>query len=133
MKVWAILEEHMTHNGHLQTAMKSGSGNGALLDNQTEEALRKLKYAVKLNGSLKSLEQERNQVYTQLCDVERASENLTEHIKNVQCKQEILWSENTQLEVENKKLWQNIKEIKELYEEIGMKFYKKFVAEDHYQ
>jgi regulator of replication initiation timing len=85
---------------------------------------------VKLNGSLKSLEQERNQVFTQLCDIERPSEDLTECIKNVKCKQEILWSENTQLEVENKKLWQNIKEIKELYEEIGMKFYKKFVAED---
>jgi hypothetical protein len=42
------------------------------------------------------------------------------------------FSENTQLEVENKKLWQNIKEIKELYEEIGMKFYRKFMAEDNY-
>jgi hypothetical protein len=60
MKVWAILEEHVTHNGHLQSAMKSGSGNGSLLDNQTEEALRKLMYAVKFNWSLKSLEQERN-------------------------------------------------------------------------
>nr|XP_020010566.1 putative cTAGE family member 3 [Castor canadensis] len=38
MKVWAILEEHMTYS-HLQSAMKSGSGNGALLDNQTEESL----------------------------------------------------------------------------------------------
>jgi hypothetical protein len=38
-KVWAILEEHMTYNSHLQSAMKSGSGNGALLDNQTEESL----------------------------------------------------------------------------------------------
>jgi cysteinyl-tRNA synthetase len=37
------------------------------------------------------------------------------------------------LEVENKKLLQNIREIKELYEQIGMKFYRKFMAEDHYQ
>jgi hypothetical protein len=28
MKIWAILEEHMTNNGHVESAMKSGSENG---------------------------------------------------------------------------------------------------------
>jgi hypothetical protein len=43
--------------------------------------LKKQMYAVKLNASLKSLEWERDQVYTQLCEVHGASKDLTEHVK----------------------------------------------------
>jgi hypothetical protein len=41
-------------------------------------------YAAKLTTSLKSLEKERDQVYSQLGKVKRASNDLTDHIKNVQ-------------------------------------------------
>jgi hypothetical protein len=52
--------------------------------------LQKLMYTVKLNGSLKSLEWEKDQVYIQLDEVKRASKDLTEHIKNVQREKVIL-------------------------------------------
>jgi DNA repair exonuclease SbcCD ATPase subunit len=88
--------------------------------------------AVKLNASLKSLEQERDQVYTQLREVERASKDLTECIKNVQSEQVILQSEHAQFEIENEKLRQKAKIIPELFEE-GMKFYRKLMVQDHRQ
>jgi hypothetical protein len=69
----------------------------------------------------------------QLCEVERANEDLTQHIKQVHCEQEILQSETTELEVEKKKLCQDVKKLKELYEENGTKVYRKLMAEDHYQ
>jgi DNA repair exonuclease SbcCD ATPase subunit len=134
MKVWAaVVEEHMTHDVHVELAMKSGSGSGALLNNHTKEALRKQMFAVKFNVSFKSLEQERNQISMQFCEVERANEDLTQHIKQVHCEQEILQSETTELEVEKKKLCQDVKKLKELYEENGTKVYRKLMAEDHYQ
>jgi hypothetical protein len=71
MKFCAIvLGEHIMHDGNLEIAMKCGSGNGALLDNQTKGALKILMYAMKLNTSLKSSEQERNQICIQLCEVQ---------------------------------------------------------------
>jgi hypothetical protein len=77
------------------------------------------------------LERERDQVYTQLREVERASKDLTERIKNVQSEQVILQSEHAQFEIE-KNLWQKAKIIPELFEE-GMKFYRKLMVEDHHQ
>jgi hypothetical protein len=72
--------------------MNLGPENPAHLDTQTKGALQHLMKAVKLNASLKSLEQERDQVYTELHEVERASKDLTECIKNVQSEQVILVS-----------------------------------------
>jgi septal ring factor EnvC (AmiA/AmiB activator) len=133
LKVWAfVLGEHVTHDSDLETVMKLGPENPAHLDTQTRGALQHLMNAMKLNASLKSLERERDQVYTQLCEVERASKDLTECIKNVQSEHVILQSKHAQLEIENEKLQQKAKIIPELFEE-GMKFYRKLMVEDHCQ
>jgi chromosome segregation ATPase len=112
--------------------MNLGPENPAHLDTQTKGALQHLMNAVKLNASLKSLERERDQVYTELREVERASKDLTEHIKNVQSEQVILQSQHAQFEIEKEKLQQKVKIIPELFEE-GMKFYRKLMVEDHRQ
>ncbi|MCQ8206020.1 hypothetical protein NP569_27455, partial [Vibrio parahaemolyticus] len=75
--------------------------NTAALDNQPKGALKKLIYAAKLNASLKSLEGERNQVYTQLSEVDQVKEDLTEHIKSLESKQASLQSEKTEFESES--------------------------------
>jgi hypothetical protein len=131
LKVWAfVLEEHVTHDGNLETVMNLGPEKPAHLDTQSKGALQHLMNAVKLNSSLKSLERERDQIYTLRCEVERASKDQTEHIKNVQSEQVILQSEHALSEIENEKLWQKAKIIPELFEE-GMKFYRKLMVEDH--
>jgi hypothetical protein len=78
------------------------------------------------------LNRERDQVYTELREVERASKDLTERIKNVQSEQVILQSEHALFEIENEKLQQKAKIIPELFKE-GMKFYRKLMVEDHHQ
>jgi hypothetical protein len=109
MKIWAVdLGEDIIYYDNLELVMKSGSGTGTYLDNKTKRALKKLMYAVKLNASLKSLEQERNKICTQLFQVDRASKDRTEHIQNVQSKHAILQLENTGFEIEKQKLQQTV-------------------------
>jgi DNA repair exonuclease SbcCD ATPase subunit len=133
LKVWAfVLEEHGTHDGDLDTATNPSPENPAHLDTQTKGALQHLMFAVTLNASLKSLVRERDQVYTELREVERASKDLTERIKNVQSEQVILQSQHAQLEIEKEKLRHTATIIPEVFEE-GLKFYRKLMVEDHRQ
>jgi hypothetical protein len=45
MKLWTVvLGEHITHDGNIEIAMNTGSGNSVHLDNQTKGALKKLIY-----------------------------------------------------------------------------------------
>ncbi|XP_008061699.1 cTAGE family member 5 isoform X3 [Carlito syrichta] len=135
MKDWAaVLEEDVTDDVNLELeTLKSESENGAHLDNQPKGALKKLIHAAKLNASLKTLEGERNQIYTQLSEVDKTKEDFAEHIKNLQTEQASLQSENTQFESENQKLEQKLKVMTELYQESEMKLHRKLTVEENYR
>uniref|UniRef100_A0A2I3FWV1 MIA SH3 domain ER export factor 2 n=1 Tax=Nomascus leucogenys TaxID=61853 RepID=A0A2I3FWV1_NOMLE len=100
--------------------------DGAHLDDPSKGASKKLIHAAKLNASLKTLEGERSQIYSQLSE-------LTEHIKNLQTEQASLQSENTHFESENQKLQQKLKVMTELYKENEMKLYRKLIVEENYR
>ncbi|XP_058915105.2 melanoma inhibitory activity protein 2 isoform X15 [Kogia breviceps] len=130
MKDWAaVLGEDITDDDNLELEMKSDSGN----DNQPKGALKKLIHAAKLRASLKTLEGERNQIYTQLSEVDKTKEELTECIKNLQTEQTSLQSENTQFESETQKLQQKLKVMTELYQENEMTLHRKLTAEENYR
>ncbi|XP_046316884.1 melanoma inhibitory activity protein 2 isoform X18 [Marmota monax] len=134
MEDWgAVLGEDLTDDGNLELEMNSESEVGAYLDNQPKGALKKVVYAAKLNASLKTLEVERNQIYTQLSEVDKTKEDLTEHIKNLQTEQASLQSEYTQFESENQKLQQKLKVMTELYQEHEMKLHRKLTVEENYR
>ncbi|XP_031213768.1 melanoma inhibitory activity protein 2 isoform X12 [Mastomys coucha] len=134
MKDWAaVLGEDVADDGNLDLDVKSGLENTAPLDNQPKGALKKLIYAAKLNASLKALEGERNQIYTQLSEVDQIKEDLTEHIKSLESKQASLQSEKTQVENERQKLQQKLKVITELYQENEMKLHRKLTVEENYR
>uniref|UniRef100_A0A8C9QGK3 Melanoma inhibitory activity protein 2 n=1 Tax=Spermophilus dauricus TaxID=99837 RepID=A0A8C9QGK3_SPEDA len=134
MEDWdAVLGEDPTDDGNLELEMNSESEVGAYLDNQPKGALKKVVYAAKLNASLKTLEGERNQIYTQLSEVDKTKEDLTEHIKNLQTEQASLQSEYTQFESENQKLQQKLKVMTELYQENEMKLHRKLTVEENYR
>ncbi|XP_052041760.1 melanoma inhibitory activity protein 2 isoform X13 [Apodemus sylvaticus] len=134
MKDWAaVLGEDIADDGNLDLDVKSGLENTAPLDNQPKGALKKLIYAAKLNASLKALEGERNQIYTQLSEVDQIKEDLTEHIKSLESKQASLQSEKTQFESESQKLQQKLKVITELYQENEMKLHRKLTVEENYR
>nr|XP_045010194.1 melanoma inhibitory activity protein 2 isoform X3 [Jaculus jaculus] len=134
MKDWVtVLGEDITDDGNLELEMKSESEHDAHLENQPGGALKKLIYAAKLNASLKTLEGERNQIYTQLSEVDKTKEDLTEHIESLQAEQASLQLENAQFESENQKLEQKLKVMTELYQENEMKLHRKLTVEENYR
>ncbi|XP_014647589.1 PREDICTED: melanoma inhibitory activity protein 3 isoform X1 [Ceratotherium simum simum] len=129
MKDWAaVLGEDITDDDNLELEM-SDSEN----DNQPKGALKKLIHAAKLSASLKTLEGERNQIYTQLSEVDKTKEELTECIKNLQTEQASLHSENTEFENESQKLQQKLKVMTELYQENEMALHRKLTVEENYR
>ncbi|XP_036737132.2 melanoma inhibitory activity protein 2 isoform X10 [Manis pentadactyla] len=134
MKDWAaMLGEDITDGDKLELETKSESEHGVHLDNQPKGALKKLIHAAKLNASLKTLEGERNQIYTQLSEVDKKKEELTECIKNLQTEQTSLQSEKAQFESENQKLQQKLNVMTELYQENEMKLHRKLTVEENYR
>lgn len=134
MKDWAaVLGEDFFDNDDLNLEVKSESESGAYLESPPDGVLKKLIYAAKLNASLKALEGERNQIYTQLSEVDKAKEDLTERVESLQSKQASLQSEKVQLESEKQKLQQKLNVMSEVYQENEMKLHRKLTVEENYR
>ncbi|XP_030771254.1 cTAGE family member 2-like isoform X3 [Rhinopithecus roxellana] len=129
----ARLGEDIMDDGNLELDVNSELEDDANLDNPPKGALKKLILAAKLNASLTTLEGERNQNHIQLSEVDETKKELREHIKNLQMEQASLQSENTHFESENQKLQQKLKVMTELYQENGMKLYRKLLVEENYR
>ncbi|XP_042636585.1 melanoma inhibitory activity protein 2 [Orycteropus afer afer] len=129
----AVLGEDVMDDDNFELEMKSESESGVCLGDQPRGALKKLIHAAQLNASLKTLEGERNQVYTHLSEADKTKEELTECIKGLQTEKSSLQSANTQFENENQKLQQKLKVITELYQENEMKLHRKLTVEEKYR
>ncbi|KAL4683286.1 hypothetical protein H8957_006075 [Semnopithecus entellus] len=129
----AVLGEDITDDDNLELEVNSEPENGAYLDDPPKGALKKLIHAAKLNVSLKTLEGERNHIITQLSEVDKTKDELTEHIKNLQTQQVSLKSENMYFESESEKLQRKLKIMTELYQENEMKLHRKLTLEENYQ
>ncbi|CAM5151713.1 unnamed protein product [Natator depressus] len=128
MKDWSTaIGEDNTEDNHWDVDITE---NGELLDDQQKRTIKKLIYAAKLNACLKTLEVERNQVYLKLADEDKAKEELTERIENLQREQVSLQSENAHFESELQKLQQKLKVMTELYQENEMKLHRKLTVEE---
>uniref|UniRef100_A0A663MC62 MIA SH3 domain ER export factor 2 n=1 Tax=Athene cunicularia TaxID=194338 RepID=A0A663MC62_ATHCN len=95
-----------------------------------EEVLKNKESQVKLNACLKTLETERDQLYSKLSDENKAKGELTERIENLQSQQASLQSENERFEGEVQKLQQKLKVMTELYQENEMKLHRKLTVEE---
>ncbi|XP_074959551.1 melanoma inhibitory activity protein 2 isoform X2 [Phalacrocorax aristotelis] len=132
MKDWssAIREDDDAEDNHWDTDMKGETENGEHLDDQQKRTVKKLIYAAKLNACLKTLETERDQMYSKLSDENKAKGELTERIENLQSQQASLQSENERFESEVQKLQQKLKVMTELYQENEMKLHRKLTVEE---
>ncbi|XP_075610052.1 melanoma inhibitory activity protein 2 isoform X3 [Balearica regulorum gibbericeps] len=132
MKDWssAIREDDDTEDNHWDTDVKGETENGEHLDDQQKRTVKKLIYAAKLNACLKTLETERDQLYSKLSDENKAKGELTERIENLQSEQASLQSENERFESEVQKLQQKLKVMTELYQENEMKLHRKLTVEE---
>ncbi|KAM6133022.1 melanoma inhibitory activity protein 2 [Phoenicopterus ruber ruber] len=132
MKDWslAIREDDDAEDNHWDTDIKGETENGEHLDDQQKRTVKKLIYAAKLNACLKTLETERDQMYSKLSDENKAKGELTERIENLQSQQAFLQSENERFESEVQKLQQKLKVMTELYQENEMKLHRKLTVEE---
>ncbi|KAM7109620.1 melanoma inhibitory activity protein 2 isoform 2-T2 [Ciconia maguari] len=132
MKDWssAIRDDDDTEDSHWDTDIKGEAENGEHLDDQQKRTVKKLIYAAKLNACLKTLETERNQIYSKLSDENKAKGELAERIENLQSQQASLQSENERFESEVQKLQQKLKVMTELYQENEMKLHRKLTVEE---
>ncbi|XP_063189971.1 melanoma inhibitory activity protein 2 isoform X2 [Chroicocephalus ridibundus] len=132
MKDWssAIREDDDAEDNLWDTDIKGETENGEHLDDQQKRTVRKLIYAAKLNACLKTLETERDQMYSKLSDENKAKGELTERIENLQSQQASLQSENERFENEVQKLQQKLKVMTELYQENEMKLHRKLTVEE---
>ncbi|XP_015281838.1 PREDICTED: cTAGE family member 5 [Gekko japonicus] len=132
MKDWssAIGEHDDTEDNCWDNDMKKETENGEHLDDQDKRTVRKLIYAAKLNASLKSLETERNQIYSKLTDENKAKEELAERIENLRREHVTLQSEKRHFKSEVQKLQQKLKVVTELYQENEMNLHRKLTVEE---
>ncbi|XP_029454350.1 melanoma inhibitory activity protein 2 isoform X4 [Rhinatrema bivittatum] len=110
--------------------MKNETENGDYLEDLQKRTVKRLIYAAKLNASLKSLETERNQIYSKLSDEVKAKEELADRIEHLQHEQGSLRSENSHFESEVQKLQQKLKVMTEMYQENELKLHRKLTVEE---
>ncbi|KAL0582584.1 Melanoma inhibitory activity protein 2 [Plecturocebus cupreus] len=125
-----MLGEDRTDDHNLKLEMNNDLEIGAYLDDTPKAALNKLIHAAKLHTSLKTLEEERNQISIQLSKINKTRKDLRDHLKHLLSEQASLQSEDTHFERENQKLQQQLKVITELYQETAMRLYKKLENEE---
>ncbi|XP_053142529.1 melanoma inhibitory activity protein 2 isoform X5 [Hemicordylus capensis] len=128
MKDWScVIGEHDAAEGNHLAETENGAH---LADDQEKLTVKKLIRAAKLNACLKSLETERNQIYSKLTDENKAKEELEERIENLQREHVMLQSGNTHFESEVQKLQQKLKVMTELYQENEINLHRKLTVEE---
>ncbi|NXD92685.1 CTGE5 factor, partial [Chaetorhynchus papuensis] len=130
MKDWnsAIREDGDAEDNHWDTDIKGETENGEHLGMVCVVSL--FKYLTDLNACLKTMEAERDQMYSKLSDENKAKGELTERIENLQSQQASLRSESERFESEVQKLQQKLKVMTELYQENEMKLHRKLTVEE---
>ncbi|XP_039921838.1 melanoma inhibitory activity protein 2 isoform X2 [Hirundo rustica] len=131
MKDWSsAIQDGDTEDSHWDTDIKGEAENGEHLDDEQKRTVKKLIYAAKLNACLKTMEAERDQMYSKLSDENRAKGELVERVENLQSQQASLQSENERFESEVQKLQQKLKVMTELYQENEMKLHRMLTVEE---
>nr|XP_014340067.1 PREDICTED: cTAGE family member 5 isoform X1 [Latimeria chalumnae] len=123
-------DNNFEEENNWETEIKSETENGDHIDKQQTQKVRKLIYAAKLNAGLKSLEEERNQVYAKLSDEIKAKEELAERIEKLENTKRSLRSESAYFESEFQKLQQKLKVLTEVYQESEMRLQRKLTVEE---
>ncbi|XP_009907677.2 melanoma inhibitory activity protein 2 [Dryobates pubescens] len=132
MRDWssAVREDDNAEDNNWDMDIKGETENGEHLDDQQKRTVKKLIYAAKLNACLKTLETERDQMYSKLSDENKAKGEITERIESLQSQQASLQAENERFESEVQKLQQKLKVMTELYQENEMKLHRKLTVEE---
>ncbi|KAM3855296.1 melanoma inhibitory activity protein 2 isoform 3-T6 [Vipera latastei] len=132
MKDWSYAtgEHDSVGDNYKDNDIENETENEQHLDVPEKEIVKKLIYAAKLNAHVKSVETERNQIYSKLADEKKAKEELAERIERLQKEHVTLQSENIEVQNEIQKLQQKFKVMTELYQENEMNLHRKLTVEE---
>ncbi|XP_015674853.1 melanoma inhibitory activity protein 2 [Protobothrops mucrosquamatus] len=132
MKDWSCAtgEHDSVGDNYKDNDIKNETEKEQHLDVPEKETVKKLIYAAKLNAHVKSVETERNQIYSKLADEKKAKEELAERIERLQREHVTLQSENIEVQNEMQKLQQKLKVMTELYQENEMNLHRKLTVEE---
>uniref|UniRef100_A0A2D4PG73 MIA SH3 domain ER export factor 2 n=1 Tax=Micrurus surinamensis TaxID=129470 RepID=A0A2D4PG73_MICSU len=132
MKDWSCAtgQYDSMDDNHKDNDIKNETENEQHFDVPEKETVKKLIYAAKLNAHLKSVETERNQIYSKIDDEKKAKEELAERIERLQREHVSLQSENIGVQNEIQKLQQKLKVMTELYQENEMNLHRKLTVEE---
>ncbi|XP_072896063.1 cTAGE family member 5 isoform X1 [Hemitrygon akajei] len=96
-----------------------------------KQKIEKLINVAKLNASLKSVEEERNQIHSKLSDEVKAKQELMERIEKLQLEHTSAQCMKTQFETEYKTIQRKLKIMTELYHEKEMELQRNLTLEEH--
>ncbi|XP_034761553.2 melanoma inhibitory activity protein 2 isoform X3 [Acipenser ruthenus] len=116
-------------DSELEDDQTTQTENGEYLDHQKEQ-IQNLIYAVKMHAGLKSIEEDKNRIFTKLADEEKAKEDLKERIEKLKNDKDVLHSESMKYTREAEKLQQKLKIMTEMYQENELKLHRKLTVEE---
>lgn len=116
MKLWNVTEDNPSEE---------------IPEEQQKQKIENLIYVAKLNASLKSVEEERNQIHGKLSDEINAKQELMERIEKLQLDHTSIKSVKSQFETEHKTIQQKLKIMTELYHEKEMELQRNLTLEEH--
>ncbi|XP_041132310.1 melanoma inhibitory activity protein 2-like isoform X2 [Polyodon spathula] len=116
-------------DSELEDDQTTQTENGDYLDHQKEQ-IQNLIYAVKLHAGLKSIEEDKNRIFTKLADEEKAKEDLKERIEKLKNDKDVLQSESVKYTSEAQKLQQKLKIMTDMYQENELKLHRKLTVEE---
>ncbi|XP_055496492.1 melanoma inhibitory activity protein 2 isoform X2 [Leucoraja erinacea] len=116
MKLWSVTEDNPSEE---------------IPEEQQKQKIENLIYVAKLNASLKSVEEERNQIHGKLSDEINAKQELMERIEKLQLDHTSIKSVKSQFETEHKTIQQKLKIMTELYHEKEMELQRNLTLEEH--
>ncbi|XP_063102813.1 cTAGE family member 2-like [Cavia porcellus] len=115
-KGWASeIPKHITQPENSQQEIKTQLENGPGSGHQPTVPLEKLVYGARLNASLNSMEEQRNQLRTQLWEAKKNKKELAESLQHLQTQQASLKGANAQLQGERQKLQQKLTVMAEVH------------------
>ncbi|XP_032883050.1 melanoma inhibitory activity protein 2 isoform X4 [Amblyraja radiata] len=116
MKLWSVTEDNPSEE---------------IPEEQQKQKIENLIYVAKLNATLKSVEEERNQIHGKLSDEINAKQELMERIEKLQLDHTSIKSVKSQFETEHKTIQQKLKIMTELYHEKEMELQRNLTLEEH--
>ncbi|KFO35061.1 N-acylethanolamine-hydrolyzing acid amidase [Fukomys damarensis] len=117
--------EDITQTGYWQQGMRSQLEDVPGFSHQSPGPLEKLVYSAQLKASLNTMEEQRNQLRTQLLEAENTEKELAESLQHLQTQRAHWESANTHLQRERQKLQQKLTVRTQIYQQTVLSCHRK--------